>query len=305
MPSIYLQTADYTTYGLPASTNESAVVQASAAIDAYLDRQEGLLWSPDGNGNPCYMSGLIPNYTLTVTSGAITPGNAINVTVTGAYQAVQLGSVLILDRANPSLTEAVIVSSVDVTGKILTLASVQFSHDADALLEFNMTIVEERDMPYNRAEIVLAKSPIANIITGQGQLGYQRRGNSIKNPTYGYYLVIPPIAQFGGPPNWLTFIIQSSSVDPNTGRMWVPASVYLSYYTQVRIYYVAGWTYASLPAQIKSACASIAKNISSQPLPGNYRTVKQGDTTVTKYGNTFIDGDSMQMLNPYKTREHV
>jgi len=150
MPSNYLQAADYTLYGAPATTTTNQIAVASTLIDGYLNRREGLIWAPDANGNPCYMVACTPTLTLNATQ-AITAGQNVNVTVTGAFNAVQQGFVCILDRGNPALTEAVIVNSVTVNpagnGATVQLLNVQFNHVINTVLEFGMTMYEEKQMP--------------------------------------------------------------------------------------------------------------------------------------------------------------
>ncbi len=155
---------------------------------------------------------------------------------------------------------------------------------------------------------MLKKWPIASVISGQGQLGYPRRGSANRFAYDQLYSLLPPVAQFGGPPIWQQFNLASNSYDPNTGRCWISSSIYLQFYTQVRIYYNAGWTYLSLPSQIKQACANIANTLSnSVGLLPIFKTIKQGDTSVTRFGNnpyanTQIDGDTQKMLDPFATR---
>jgi hypothetical protein len=302
MPVNYLQSQDYSAYGVPNTTTADQVTYASNIINGYLQRPEGLLWAPDGNGNPCYMLGLSPAYSLTVTSGAVTPGNNIQVTVTGPIARVQTGAPLILDRANANLTEAVIVTNV--TGNILTLQTVQFTHDVNALLEFDLVIVEETNLSDNRMEIVLSRRPIAGIIAGQGQFGYPRQGSSYKFD-YSVYSLLPILTQFGGPPIWQSFTVTPDSYDANTGRIWTNPSVYLAYYTQVRMYYVSGFQYANLPSQIKQACANIINIQNDTPIYGNFKSVKQGDTAISYWGNTIIDGDTIQLLDPFRVNSWV
>lgn len=43
-PSVYLQSSDYAVYGVAASTTPTDVISASQLIDAYLQRDEGLLY---------------------------------------------------------------------------------------------------------------------------------------------------------------------------------------------------------------------------------------------------------------------
>lgn len=54
-PSVYLQSSDYATYGVPNATT-AQVNQSSALIDGYLCRSEGLIYTLDQNNNPIAMA---------------------------------------------------------------------------------------------------------------------------------------------------------------------------------------------------------------------------------------------------------
>jgi len=185
------------------------------------------------------------------------------------------------------------------------LKNVQFAHSAEALLEFDMTIVEEIDMPDNRMETVLAQRPVAGIIAGQGQLGYPRQGSMLNFNYYYSYELLPALVKFGGPPIWESLTISQNSFDAKTGRIWMPAGFYSAFYTQVRIYYVAGFQYASLPSQIKQACANIVLAQNDLPVYGNFKSVKQGDTQVSYWNSSILDGDTMNLLNPFRVNAWV
>ena len=49
----YLQPAEYPAYGI-SDAADSQVNAATRAVNAYIRRPEGLLWSPDGNGMPAW-----------------------------------------------------------------------------------------------------------------------------------------------------------------------------------------------------------------------------------------------------------
>jgi hypothetical protein len=53
-PSSYLDADDYATYGVPNATS-AQVIQASAIIDGYLDRKDGLIYTVDDDNNPTAM----------------------------------------------------------------------------------------------------------------------------------------------------------------------------------------------------------------------------------------------------------
>lgn len=55
MPSQYLQSSDYAAYGVP-NTTADQVTKASAIIDGYLDKPDGLIYNVDGSNNPISMA---------------------------------------------------------------------------------------------------------------------------------------------------------------------------------------------------------------------------------------------------------
>ena len=75
----YLQTTDYGPYGIP-DANLSQVKSACMTVNNYLSRREGLLWSPDANGVPAYMTNLTPSRTLELPN-QIAPGSSVVVTL--------------------------------------------------------------------------------------------------------------------------------------------------------------------------------------------------------------------------------
>jgi hypothetical protein len=305
MPSIYLESADYAAYGVPNATS-AQVQQASAQIDAYLDRREGLVWAPDGNGNPCYMAGMNPSLSLTLGS-AIAPGKSVVVNLVGPAAMLKVGSVLIADVANTAVTEALVVQAID--GQQVTFTNVLFAHAQGATLADGLTIVEQRTMPEDRPITMVAQTPVMSILSGVGRYGYMRRGLDAVGSIDTYNL-LAVMSKFGGPPAWEVWTPQANSCEPETGTVWVPAGVLLAYYTEVRMHYVAGWTYATLPAQVKQACANIVSNIAAvSGMPGTMQRLQAGDTTMQRFANqpgilnSFImDDDTKALLAPYRAR---
>ncbi len=220
-------------------------------------------------------------------------------TCTGAIAPVQPGMVAILDRANPELTEACIVNSV--TGNVVQLVNVQFAHEENSVLEFGMVIFEERQMPQGCPLTVISKTPVVNVLAGQGRYGYTRRSDS----GYGVvnqYNLLAAITQFGGPPIWESFDQTMVGVDPNTGEIWLPAGVLLAYFTETRISYVAGYQYASLPSQIKMACASIVNAMSDFPINGSIKSQRAGDTAIERFSANYLNDNTKDLLNPFRAR---
>ena len=307
MPA-YLQGADLTAFGVPTAT-EAQIQQASSQIDAYLQRREGLLWAPDGNGSPCYMLGMPPSLTLTL-SAAITPGKNVQATLSGPALGLQAGSVLIADAATPAITEALVIQTIN--GAQVTFQAVQFAHAAGAVLGAGQTITEQRTMPPDRPLTMLAKTPVMAVLSGVGRYGYMRRGNDAVGSIDTYNL-LAVMSKFGGPPAWEPFTPQASSIDPQTGQLWIPAGVLLAYYTEVRVSYIAGWAYANLPYEIKQACANIINNQAAlQGIAGTVQKAQTGAGAITRFAgvggmqpSAAIDTDTAALLSPYKARMFV
>ncbi|MHB0992690.1 MAG: hypothetical protein ACYC0M_15635 [Burkholderiales bacterium] len=300
MPA-YLQNSDPTLYGVPNATS-AQINAASALIDSYLGRREGLLWSPDANGNPIYMQGLSAKLTLTL-AAAIAPGLNVSVNVTGPTSMLAVGDVLIIDIATTTVTEALVVQSIN--GQTIIFANVQFNHANGAQLAAGLTITEQKTMPQGRPITQVSRAPIANALSGVGRYGYQRRGDDGFGNMDTYNL-LAVMSKFGGPPAWEAFSLQSNSIDPQTGQMWIPAGVLLAYYTEVKINYIAGWSYAGLPYEIKQACANIIMAQTNFPeMNGNIQTLKSGDTTITRFKDTVLDADTKRMIDPFKVRAFV
>ena len=307
MPA-YLQGSDLAAFGVANATG-AQITAASALIDAHLARREGLLYGVDGNGAPAYMLGLNPSLTLALTT-AIAPGSAVQATVTGPAAMLRPGSVLIADQATPSITEALVVQSVN--GQSVTFANVQFAHAAGAQLIDGMVISEQRTMPQGRPITQVSRTPIVAALSGVGRYGYQRRGDDGFGNMDTYNL-LAVMSKFGGPPAWEPFTLQANSIDPQTGQLWIPAGVMLAYYTEVRVSYIAGWTYASLPYEIKQACANIINNQAALVgIPGSIQKAQTGAGSLTRFAgaggvqpSAAIDADTAALLVPYKARLFV
>ncbi len=305
MGALYLQGADLAAFGVP-NASQAQIQQASSQIDVFLQRREGLLWAPDANGSPCYMLGLPAALSLSL-AAAIAPGKNVVTQLVGPTGGLQVGSVLIADAATANLTEALVVTAI--TGQQVTFANVQFAHTQAAPLGFGQTIVEQRTMPQDRPLTMLAKTPVMSVLSGVGRYGYMRRGQDAVGSMDTYNL-LAVMAKFGGPPSWEFWTPQSNSIDPQTGQIWVPAGVLLAYYTEVRMHYVAGWTYASLPADIKQACANIVNNITATAgMPATMQRLQAGETTMQRFpqqpgalSSLVLDDDTKALLGPYRAR---
>lgn len=306
MPSIYLQSADYAAFGLSSPTS-AQIQQASILIDAYLLRPEGMVYTPDSTGQPCYMAALSTELSFTAVAG-FGPGNGIQVAVNGPVQMLQVGDCVVLDRANSSLVEAVQVTSI--TGNVLTLGTtaanvpngVMFAHSAGCTFETGLLITENRCMPKQRSEISLARAPVARIVGGTGRYGYGRRGDQGAQNVDDFNL-LAAMTKFGGPPAWEVWPANTSAgIDSQTGKVWVPAGIMLAYYSEVKIRYVAGFQYSNLPSEIKLACAQVVTAMQSNPVLGNVKDYKAGDTAIQFFTATLLSDDIKSMLQPWRVR---
>lgn len=307
--SAYLQTVDLANYGISSAT-AAQIGQASTLIDGYLRRPAGLLYTADADGNPCYMSALDPEATLTAGS-AFGPGNAIVVPVSsGPLASLQIGDCVVLDKAASNLVEVVQVTDIDLTNKTVTLGStaanqpqgVQFAHLSGCTMHTGLVITERKYVPKQRSEVTLSYPPIARVVCGTGRYGYGRRGDAAAYNTDNFNL-LAAMSKFGGPPAWEIWPANTSAgVEPYTGQLWVPAGILLAYYSEVRVRYVAGFQYANLPAEVKMACAQIITAMTQNPQLGNVKNMKAGDTAIEQFTSSMFSDDVKDLLEPYRSR---
>ncbi|WGS53575.1 hypothetical protein LFL96_21190 [Paraburkholderia sp. D15] len=279
---------------------------ASTLIDLYLKRPEGLVWMPDGTGAPAWMAALSPSITYQC-AGPIAPGQNVVVELTGGVATIQIGDVLILDRTSSGIAEPVVVVSfgnglqsvAGVTPPVqVTLQNVVFNHPGPCTLDAGMTIKQHKFMPDGRPVTNLAFTPIARLLAGQGRYGYGRRGESSRYQVDEFNLQAS-LSHFGGPPVWEFFPIINTGVDFATGMVWVPAGVMLAYYSEINLWYVAGYPASGLPSAVKAACANIIMAQGMVPQMGAVKTYKAGDTALERFAATVIDDDTKALLAPY------
>lgn len=308
MPSQYLQGNDLATYGAQSASTEQ-IIQASTLIDAYLNRPAGLAYVADGTGQPGYMSSLSTELSFTSRS-AFGPGVGIVVPVTGPLAMVQVGDCVLIDRANPSVMECAQVTSIDTVNGTLTLGNtavgnlgaIQFAHASGAVIETGLFITEKRYLPKSRSEVMLGNTPVARVIGGTGRYAYGRRGDAA-NYDMDTFNLLASLNKFGGPPAWEIWPANTSAgIDASTGQLWVPAGIMLAYYSEVKVRYVAGYTQASLPSEIKIACAMLISAIANNPVMGNVKMFQSGDTKVTQFAATVLSEDIKALINPWRTR---
>lgn len=296
--SLYLQGDDLAAYGVPSAT-DAQVRAASLLIDGYLQRPEGLLYGADAVGNPCYMAGLTPTAVFTC-AAPIAQGANVVVTLGGPLALLEVGKVLILDRASSSLVEPVSIAAVD--GNQVTLANVALAHGGNVLLEAGLVIVEEKYLPEGRPLTNVSRTPLLRLLGGQGRYGYGRRGRTNGIALEDFNL-LATMSRFGGPPQWESFDVAHAGFDAATGKVWVPSGLLLAYFSEVRLQYVAGFSVATLPGAVKQACANIIAAAANFPmLNGNIAHLQSGDTQVKRFADSVLDADTKQLLGPYCAR---
>jgi hypothetical protein len=299
MSSIYLQSSEYATFGVSAAT-VAQVTQASTLIDAYLKRTEGLVWTPDAAGNPGWMAALTPSLTLNAPR-AIASGNNVVVPVTGGIQGITVGDALVLDRENGEAAEIGVVVGMSTTPATLTLQSVANNHSAGTTLDKGLAIKQHKFMPQGRPITTLAYTPVARLLSGQGRYGYGRRGESSRYNVDDFNL-LASLSAFGGPPAWEFFPLNTTGVDSESGQVWVPAGVMLAYYSEVNLWYVAGYAQANLPDAIKAVCAKLVLATLNNPVDANWKSYRAGDTQIQRFAASLIDDDSKLLLNPFRAK---
>ncbi|WP_036292051.1 hypothetical protein [Methylosinus sp. PW1] len=308
--------ADKESLGLVNGVTQARADAASAMVDGYLRRPEGLLHVVDDLGRPSYMSGLKPTGTWTL-GGDIAPGESVVCSVAGIDKDMigdLMGEVLVIDRDTETM-EAVYVSGY--SNNQITLASVKFAHTASAKMERGLVILEERKLPKSRPTIQLRRPGVAKVISIAGRYGLPRHGDLIRGD---YLNTSPMIVNMAvlGPPAWQPVNISQATIDSTTGMVWVPASILAVYYTDVRLRYVAGWTLDTLPDAVRIATAAIANAMamSSDVLMGGaLREAKAGDQSLRsaapqRVGNPrtggadspYLTPEARAMLDPYRAR---
>lgn len=297
--SSYIVTpAEKETYDITLAT-VAEIYRASSLVDHYLRRPKGCVWVSDAVGRPLYMEGATSSLTYTTTA-VMTPGANVRVSVPG-YVTLDdslIGDVLVLDR-NLSTAEAVTVNYA-APGTI-GFATVLFAHDGTTTpitMDRGLVIDEEHSMPGQRSITQLAEWPVVSVLGSVGRYGYGRRDEQ----TLGYYQdlnLISTMAAFGGPPQWSPFSIPQSSLNQWTGTFWVPAGALLSYYTDVKVRYIAGWQRQNLPNEIKIATASIVRSTGAAAMGPMVRKFNTGKVQIERFSATVLDNDTKMMLRPY------
>ena len=301
MPSAYLLPGEYEPFGAPSETTAAQVTQASVLIDSYLRRPEGLVYSADSAGNPCFMQSMAPIGPFSIAAG-LAPGTNVLATVTGPISTLQPGSVIIAEKATPANLEPLVVSSI-VSNQV-TFESVTKTHAVGATYHTGLVIFETRQLPSNRPLALLSKNPICRILSMSGRCGFKRRGGGPNSLPYDTGL-LASTAMFGGPLPWQTINVAYADFNRETGQVCIPASILMANFTEVRFNYVSGFPSTGLPDAIKLATASIINAQASTPLNGNIKLMKAGDTQMERFIDSVLDSSIRQMLSSYRARTNA
>ncbi|GGH14804.1 hypothetical protein GCM10007036_14360 [Alsobacter metallidurans] len=301
MPSSYLLSADYSTFGVPNAT-AAQVQQASAIVDAAIGRPEGLAWAAGADGSPCYMAGLDPTGSLALPA-SIAPGANVAVAAP-AYicRPDMLGQVVVLDRADITKTEAAVISAVGAAS--ITLDKVTYAHAQGSFAEWGLVITEERPLPAKRTIGRIMRTPVVRVISALGRYGQLRRSQSV-GMAQGFNLLA--ISQtFGGPPPWTLMDCSQISASPTTGELWLPQGIYGVSWSEFKANFVCGYNQTTLPSQLRTACAKIVAQLQTFPeISGNVRLYKAGDTEVQRFTDSVLDAETKAYLDPFRLRAFV
>lgn len=302
MASIYLQPGDYAAYGVPSAT-VAQVQQASAYVDGWLKRPEGLVCANDAAGNPCYMVSLNPSDSWTFPN-AISAGVSVSVRVPLGRLMTNdlLGQVIILDRAVPNKTEAVVITNVNPAAGTIILGSVAYAHSAGVIGDFGLTNFEERSLPAKRSMIRMARQGVTRLVSGVGRYGYGRRSDQMQG-TYNEINLLATLQTFGGPPQWIPFDVTQASISTSTAELWVPAGILLAYYTDVRVWYLAGYSAAGLPDIIKQAVAAVVDFMINAPpgmITGGFKRMKAGDTEIDRFTDELFSSPQYSLMASFR-----
>ena len=284
----YIQPQDQGRLGIPDAT-PAQIAAASRLVDAQIARPHGLLWSPDANGQPAYMTTKTPTRSGK-TADDIAPGASVVVSLTyGSFGRGDIGSAVVLDRKNISETCIIVAAS----GNTITLDAVQFAHPAGSTVEFGLTVDEESAVTYG-ALIQVAARPVVRILGITG---------SYRSDGRGYISIADNLMNIGRDGDlWNSFPLDQCDIDDIQGTCWMLPGEVRGGFSRVRVSYIAGWSYDSLPFAIQQATANIVRNaIDTQvEMPGNITMAKAGNAAFERKTATHLDADTIALLAPYR-----
>ena len=289
----YIQPSDYAIYGIDNAT-DAQVATACALVDAQLGRPDGLLWSPDANGAPAYMTNKSP----TASYSGITVPSGTGVVVTlpyGVFGYQNIGDVVILDRTGQC--EACVVTTA--SANTITLAKVQNAHSG-VTLEFGLTLLYEAS---GRTRLPIL--PVANILCAYGRYNYSRELGRLSGGYDDYDALLVTNYGTSGVSGWSPLDTTLWDINNTSGSIRMPCNGPET----VRMRYVAGWSYTTLPNGIRQAVANLviaAISLGAEGLTGNIKMLKAGDSTIERFsgaggGSSLFDSSTLSLLAPYRS----
>lgn len=302
--SEYIVSGEYASYGLPSGgTTQQNVKAASALIDGYVMRPEGLVWSPDISGQPCFMAGAAAKRTWAIEAD-IEPGTSVSVALDSVPLASILGETLVLDAPTPSSCEAAVVTAL--SGSTVTFDSIVRVHSATSPATLGLVISERRNVGYQGPVAFLSRSPIARLLA----VGTTWERSSIREPSLSdnrrglvgdYAEGVGPVPNFGSTvPQWNLLDPTLLDCDIDTGKLLVRI---FGPRNEVKVNYLAGWTQPTLPDIIKRACASLVLAIQGQdPATAGAKLYKAGDTAIQRFNNSLFDDDMKLQLDEFRAK---
>ena len=284
---MYLIPQEYAAFGIPDAT-EAQVLAASRRIDAELGRPEGLLYGTDEDGLPAYMLGLSATASYTL-DAPVTAGTLL-ITITNAkFTTARVGDVAIIDREGTC--EAVTVTAA--SGNTLTLSSLSYDHPAGATVEFGLVLTDER-LPLRGGYRFPLRRPVARILSV-----------SSREYGYGFRTLLNAAGIYSNTPanQWNPLDMGGFDLDGDTLDLYPGVDRCEAF--RARIRYVAGWSEETLPALIKQAVAElVASQNNASDLPAGVKTLKAGDSTITRFdndNNSGVSSHAKALLAPFRT----
>jgi hypothetical protein len=212
-----------------------------------------------------------------------------------------IGEAIMIDQRMPSLSEMCAVRDVNLASQSVTLSRVQFQHAADASLDIGMAISETCTLPAGRSVARISRTPIVRVLAGAGRYGAGRRTDGLGGAMMGGGL-LGILSALGGAQGWSALDADQVDVSYHTGELWIPSGIMLANYAEVKLGYIAGWTYANLPGGIQQAAANIVRALSDMPVTAAAHLVSIGGTKIQRYSNSVLDADTQRLLAPYCAR---
>jgi hypothetical protein len=295
----YLRPEDYAAYGIDAQS-AGRIAQASDVINGFLRRPEGLVIGVDAAGRPAYMTGLEPLGQLT-SIGDVPAGTNVSVPVRDLPSLSLIGEAVVLDRANASATETCSICGINTENQTLILQKVTRTHNGPVALEQGLCITEEITMPSRRSIARTSRIPIARLVGGAGRFGYGRRSDQITGH-FDTLALTSALHSFTGAPRWQSFDPVTADVSAASGEVWIPGSMYLSNYTEVRLHYVAGWVPEALPSAIKQATANIVRALADSPMGAGIESLETSGMRLKRSSDSVLDSDTRRLLAPFMVR---